>query len=88
MIFECLNNRPSRQKGIYAINLLWMIIINDLNFITKGAFAKAAARTLITILFSEKLIERLVAQYPKVFDITSVYGYFVTEKSLILKDSG
>ncbi|MEM7647637.1 MAG: glycosyltransferase family A protein [Cyanobacteria bacterium P01_A01_bin.70] len=85
MIFECLNNHPSRQKGICALNLLWMIIINDLNFITKGAFAKTIARTLITILLSEKLSGQLIAQFPKIFDITSVYGYFITEKYLVSK---
>ncbi|MEM6518753.1 MAG: glycosyltransferase [Cyanobacteria bacterium P01_C01_bin.70] len=85
MIFECLNNHPSRKKGLYALNLLFLTIINDQNFAFKGAFLKILNRILIAIALPEKASSQIMKYFPKLFDITSIYGYLKIDKDLIFQ---
>lgn len=85
MVFECLNNHPSRQKGLYAIQLLWMILLSDPDFITKSAFLKVLARIIVIIAFADKNSSQLIRKYPRIFDITSIYAHLKTDKDYLQK---
>ena len=86
MLFECLNNHSSRQKGLYALNLLWMIMINDHSFVTKKVFFKVLTRIWIAIALPQKTSQQLIEQFPKIFNITTIYGYLKLDKATIHQD--
>lgn len=87
MIFECLNNHPSRQKGLYAMQLLWLAVTHDWSFVTKKAFLKTLVRILITVTLPQAINCQLIQRYPKIFDIRTIYEHLKIDKKLVSQQS-
>ena len=80
LIFECLSNSPSREKGWYSFQLLWVVLINDNSLITKKVFFKICLRIMATALLPPTASSWLASKYSYFFDINSLYGYLKTER--------
>ncbi|MGD1859246.1 MAG: glycosyltransferase family 2 protein [Leptolyngbyaceae cyanobacterium] len=79
LVFECLNNFPSREKGFYCLQLFWVLLRNDPDLLTQKIFVKICLRILLTMLLPTKASRRLFEVPPFWLDITSLYGYSKTE---------
>ncbi|NEQ44097.1 MAG: glycosyltransferase family 2 protein [Leptolyngbya sp. SIOISBB] len=79
LVYECLNNFPSREKGLYCLGLLRVLLINDPKLIFKKVFLKICLRALLTIVLPSKINQKLFRSALNWLDITSIYGYLQTE---------
>ncbi|MGD1939684.1 MAG: glycosyltransferase family 2 protein [Leptolyngbyaceae cyanobacterium] len=80
LVFECLSNSPSREKGWYSIRLLWIVILNDRSLLTKKVLLKICLRIMATTLLPHSVSRWLASKYSYFFDITSLYGYLETKR--------
>ncbi|MGF1459659.1 MAG: glycosyltransferase family 2 protein [Leptolyngbyaceae cyanobacterium] len=81
LVFECLSNTPSRAKGWYSLQLLWVAIANDRELLKTGVFVKICLRIMTTIFLPQSLSRHVIEHYPALLDITSIYGYLKLKRS-------
>jgi glycosyltransferase involved in cell wall biosynthesis len=78
LIYKALTVSPSNQNNSQVMRFLWQSILNDPSMIQKPIIYKAILKFLVMNLLPEKIAVSLLQRFPRLFDMSTFFGYMKT----------